>query len=68
MLKVGRRRGFRPETLDELGIGELAAQQQLHGHDAVERHLLRLEHHAHAAAVDFLEHLVIAETAQLQRP
>jgi hypothetical protein len=57
--------GFRlcAEAAHELGIVEPRMKNHLHRHDAVERKLARLVNHAHAAARDFLDQLVIAKAA-----
>ncbi len=63
MIEGGRRFGLGVEPLHFFGGGELAGQDHLQRHDAAELHLPRLVHHAHAAAGDLGEDLVVAEAA-----
>ena len=44
-----------------LGRGQVAGQDHLHRHQAVESLLPRLVDHAHPAAPDLLEQLILAE-------
>ena len=65
MVEVGRRLRFVLEALHVQRRRQLAGQDHLQRHDAVEADLPRLEHDAHAAARDLLQDLVVAEVAHV---
>ena len=65
MVEVGGRLGLGMEPLDGALGSQLTGQNHLQGHQAMEAHLPRLIDHAHAAAGDLLQQLVIAEIANL---
>lgn len=65
VVEVGGGLGLGAEALD-LGVaGEAAGENHLEGDGAVEADLPCPPHHAHAAARDFLEQLVVAEVTDL---
>ncbi len=65
MVEVGRRLRLALEALHVQRRRQLAGQDHLQRHDAVEAHLPGLEDHAHAAAGDLLEDLVVAEVTHV---
>jgi len=68
VVEVGGGLGLGAEAL-QVGRGRpRAGQQHLEGDDATQAFLPRLVDDAHAAARDLVEHLVIAEVAELARP
>lgn len=64
VVEAGRRLGFAAKAFDESFVGKLAAEQQFDGDDPIEADLTGAVNAAHAAAGDFSEQLVIAQTAQ----
>ena len=67
MLEAGRRRSFRTKPFHKLRTGERTKQQHLHRDDAVQAQMSRPINNAHAAARDFFEQFVIAESAVARR-
>ena len=65
VLQGRSRRGFSAKAVDGILSREVARQNELHRHDAVEAALPRAIHDTHAAAGDFLQQLVIAEIVEL---
>ncbi len=63
MVEVGGGLGFGMKTLHIGRRSQLARQDHLQGHDAVQADLPSFVHHAHAATGDFLQQFVIAEIA-----
>src|SRR5688500_20342063 len=61
MAEFGGGGGFGLEAADAVFIGELANEDEFDGDDAVEADLAGTVDHAHAAAGDFLQELVITE-------
>ncbi len=64
MIEIGRGLGFGMEPFDVGRRSQLARENHLHRDDAIERHLPGLEHHAHAAAGDLFQQLVVAKIAE----
>jgi hypothetical protein len=61
VLEHRRRGGFAAKALDKLLGRELAGENHLHRHDAVQTGLPRTIDNAHAAAGDFFQQFVIPE-------
>ena len=59
--KPGGGLGLGLETADQLGRGQVAGQDHLYGHGAIEPFLPRLVDHAHAAPADLADQFVRAE-------
>ena len=57
----------RTKRLRAVPLAASCGGQHLDGHDAVQRRVERLEHDAHAAPADHLQHLVVTQPAELAR-
>ena len=68
MIEVGGGLGFGAEALHVGRRSQLARQDHLQGDDAIQADLPGLVDHAHAAAGDLLQQLVIAEVANRRAP
>ena len=68
MLQSRRRFGFGLESLQVLRRGELSGQNHLQRHDAIQPHVPRLVHNAHAAAAQLALNFVIADAIAGARP
>ena len=64
MVQHRRRRGLGAKTLHERLGRELAGEDHLHRHEAIQADLPGFVHHPHAAAGDLFEQLVIAKGAE----
>ena len=61
MIQPGHRLGFSAKALHRLARRQLSGQDHLHGDDAVQAALTRPVDHAHPAAADLFQQLVVAE-------
>lgn len=64
VLQVGGRFRLSAEAPHLLFGGQIPGADHLHGDDAIQSDLPGLVHHAHPAAPDLLQHLIIAEIAE----
>jgi hypothetical protein len=62
MVQIGGRLRFGVKAFDLRFAGELASEDHLQSHQPIEADLPGLVNHPHAAAGDFAEQLIIAET------